>query len=349
MLRLSAGTKDKITPLIEVPEMGWDFENKVEAKTLDKHLAPFAERVHKKWGNGPCFVDLQLLKAEARLSEGTHPVDFVFDELRHYRCASVPVTGPERDGDYQQAVRRAASQDRRGVCLRLRLEQAAKDDDDVQRRVDGLLGSLAVQPDNTDFVLDLRAPKNFDPLAGFSRLLQSIIARIPYLAEWRTFTMIGTSFPSTMGALDRGPQEIVRREWLLYKHLAGALGKARRRLPTFGDYTITHPAVVLLDMRKVRPAASLRYTVDDAWYIIKGRNVRDYGFEQYQDLCRVLISSGSFAGRMFSKGDAYIEDRANGKTKGPGNLMTWRQVGTNHHIVKVVEDIANLHGSASAN
>ena len=343
LLRLFAETKDNITPLIEVPEIGWDFEKRVEAKTLDEHLAPFAKRVQEKWGNALCFIDLQLLEPNARLSGGTHPLYFVFKELRRYRCASVPVTGPERDDEYQQAVRRAASEDRRGVCLRLRLEQAARDD--VKQTVDSLLRMLLAQPDNTDFVLDLGAP-NFVPLEVFSGLLQSIIARIPYLARWRTFTMIGTSFPSTMGELVIGPQEVVRHEWRLYKHLVGALLQAGRRLPTFGDYTIAHPDVAPLDMRKVKPAASIRYTVEDAWYILKGPNVRDHGFAQYQDLCRLLTSARFFAGSGFSAGDDYIEGCANG-TKTTGNLTTWRWVATNHHIQKVVADIASFHGSSS--
>ena len=38
LLRLSPSTKGCITPLIEVPEIGWDFELGREAKTIDGHL-----------------------------------------------------------------------------------------------------------------------------------------------------------------------------------------------------------------------------------------------------------------------------------------------------------------------
>lgn len=341
LLRLTAETKDRVTPLIEVPEIGWDFQKKRNAKTLDEHLAPFAKRVRVKWETPLCFVDLKLLAPGARLADGTHPVDFVFGELRDHGCRGIPVTGPDRDPGYQEAVARTVSQDQRGVCLRMNLLDAARGN--VVGTVDDLLRALRTKPVETDLVLDLGAP-NFVPLDGFSKMLQSVVLGLPHLDEWRTFTVIGTSFPATMGELGRGAQLVDRHEWLLYRRLIGGLSAAGRRLPTFGDYAVAHPEVLLLDMRLVKPAASIRYAVDDAWYILKGLNVRDHHYAQYRTHCRTLISSPYFAGRGFSAGDAYIDDCANGVVT-TGNLTTWRWVGTNHHISKVAEDIASLSGS----
>ncbi|MDD5019905.1 MAG: hypothetical protein PHS61_05750, partial [Candidatus Omnitrophica bacterium] len=55
ILKLNNMAKQALTPLIEVPEIGWDFEEKREKKTIDQLLAPFAKRVHDKWGTPPCF------------------------------------------------------------------------------------------------------------------------------------------------------------------------------------------------------------------------------------------------------------------------------------------------------
>lgn len=338
LMRLTARTKGRITPLIEVPEIGWDFERKVEAKTLDQHLAPFAKRVQAKWQDRVCLVDLGLLGAAARMADGNHPVNFIFHELRSRGCSAIPVTGLQRDADYQKAVCQVASRDGYGVCLRVALSQAARTD--VGTTVGSLVQALGVDMEQTDLVVDLDAP-NFVPLGGFSRLVQSVVLRLPKLDKWRTFTLIGTSFPPTMAGLSRGAQRLVRQEWLLYGQLVGSLQQQGRRLPTFGDYGIAHPDVLQLDMRIVKPAASIRYTVDNAWYIIKGPNVRDHGFVQYRRLCRDLVSSRFFASRGFSAGDAYIEGCANG-IKSTGNLTTWRWVGTNHHIEKVAVDVASL-------
>jgi len=51
-----------------------------------------------------------------------------------------------------------------------------------------------------------------------------------------------------------------------------------------------------------------------------------------------LVSSGLFMGHNFSAGDDHIYKCAKKMLKKPGNLTTWRSVGTNHHIQKVVND-----------
>jgi hypothetical protein len=329
-----------MTPLIEVPGIGWDFEKGTDAKTIDEHLAPFAKRVEQNWGDTPCFVDLNpnVLDSSERMSDGRQAVEYVFAELRERDCSAIPVTGCERAPQYQRAVRSIARTDQRGVCLRLSLRQAASGDTEDLIRT--LLAQLQGKPENTDLILDLDAPANFNPIEGFVKLLLATIRRLPHRNKWRTFTLMGTSFPETMGVIRSGFELLPRHEWIVWKRLVQELTLAKLRLLAFGDYAISHPAVLHVDMRIVKPAASLRYTVDDAWYILKGRNVREHGFKQYHRLCEEVASSRHFAQRAMSEGDAYIEDCARKKAR-TGNLTTWRWVGTNHHIEKVVRDLAN--------
>jgi hypothetical protein len=156
--------------------------------------------------------------------------------------------------------------------------------------------------------------------------------------------IVGTSFPSSMGEVKRGLSIIPRHEWVLYTELTKLLTKQKLRIPIFGDYIINHPNLLQADMRIVKPAASIRYTINNSWLIIKGLNVRDNGTKQYKDHCKDLIKSGYFYGNAFSVGDSYIFDCSKGKKK-TGNLTTWRWVGTNHHIEAVVRDVSNLFAS----
>jgi hypothetical protein len=329
---------------MEAPEIGWDFENETEARTIDEHLAPFAERVHKKWGCSPCFVDFNLIGPDERMDTGIHPVRFVFDRLQDLKCSGIPVTGLDRDHAYQQETRDVVTQNRSGVCLRITIEQAAKNS--FREDLDILLATLNTDVSNCGFILDLGTP-NFEPVEGFSAVIQAIVSRLPYLGNWRIFTILGTSFPDTMASIRKGGEVVPRYEWRLYKKLAANFQEARLRLPTFGDYAISHPQVLQLDMRKVKPSATIRYAVDNAWYIVKGENVRDekFGkFKQYRGLSKKIVDSRYYFGSTFSWGDYYIWECANG-TGNTGNLMMWRQVGTNHHIEKVTQDIANFYAS----
>lgn len=340
VMELSAGAREGITPLIEVPEIGWDFETNSYSKNIDEHLESFPKRVAQKWGH-PCFVDFLHLPAGQLLANGQHPVTHVSEELRTRKCPAAIVTGLGRDPAYQDATKEVVSKHHSGICIRITLEEAA--DPTLKTSLDHLLGRLGVKPEACNFVLDLGAP-NFEPISGFTRLVLGLLGRLPYREEWQTLSIIGTSFPSTMGEVKTGSTILHRWEWVLFKQVATELIEQGSRVPTFGDYGINHKDVSQMDMRKVKPAATIRYTAGDDWFIVKGRNVRDHKFPQYRGHCRTVMASPHFRGPAFSYGDAYIEGCAQGK-EGTGNLSTWRKVGTNHHLEVVVQDLAKFFGT----
>ncbi len=338
--QLSPKTKSKLTPLVEVAEMTYDFEEEKFPKSIDEHLQKVAERLRKKWGAQPLFVDLKHLSTFDRMKDGGHPLTFIFTDLRANGVPAIPVTCLGRQIDYQTAVRRTIALDRRGVCIRLTLAQIHNRD--FQGSLEKLLQNFGVSKAETDLIVDLEAP-SFEPMNGFAGMVKSTFAKIPRLEAWRTFTLLGTSFPKSMGEMNLGTQSVVRKEWLCYKALLALIHDGERR-PTFGDYVIAHPEVVQHDHRKVKPSASLRYAVKDAWIVVKGKNVRDYGFGQYKGICAEIIANPAFSGRGFSAGDKFIVECAGGSGKN-GNLSTWRKVGTNHHLEKVVSDLSSLRAS----
>jgi len=359
--QLLPSSKRTLMPLIEVPEFGrpehgWDHETASKTKTIDKHLSLFADRVYKIWGDSPCFVDLSLISSGQRLKNGINPVSFIFKKIRDLLgCQAIPVTGLLRNDEYQREIKAALAKDKNGVCLRIMIEQAAKST--LKKDLDSLLSTLKTQSADCDLILDLGAPTNFRPLDGFSIAIREIVNKVPYLNDWRTFTILGTSFPKTMGGIRKGGEIVPRDEWLLYKILVAGFRKAGLRLPTFGDYAINHPQVLGLDMRQVNPSATIRYTIDNSWYIVKGNKVKKdkkdegekvkdkkYGFEQYRTLSKSIINSKYYFGPTFSWGDNFIQKCATGKSS-TGSLSTWRQVGTNHHITKVIQDIASFYAS----
>jgi hypothetical protein len=266
---------------------------------------------------------------------------FIFDDLREEGCHAVPVTGLGRTSRYQEAVRATVARDQHGLCLRIGLAEAARPE--APRAVAAVLENAGVEAADCDLVLDLGAP-NFQPVDGFSRAIEAVLRGFPKLCGGRTFTLLGTSFPATMAEVRESPTRVPRLEWTLYKSLIGRLSAASLRLPAFGDYGINHPDLLTVDMRLVKPTGTIRYTVDDAWFIVKGPNVRDYGYGQYRNHCKTVIGSGEYAGKAFSAGDRYIWDCARGAAS-TGNLTTWRRVGTSHHLEKVGQDLSNLFGS----
>lgn len=342
LLRLSSSAQESIIPLIEVSEIGYDYESGTDSKSVDEHLSKFAKRVKDKWGR-PCLVDMHLIESPQRMNDGQHPFAFVFDDLRLQGILAIPVINLKQDHACQNAIRDIVATDMRGLCLRISIEEAAAPN--LAALLGVLIQQYEVEVNECDFILDLRAP-NFEPIDSFGKLLETIIVKLPHLNNWRSFALIGTSFPQSMGGLRLGESLISRNEWRLYKSIIKRLRVLGTRIPTFGDYGINHPDILSLDMRFVKPSATVRYTVDNGWLIQKGYNVRDYGYSQYRGLCQAVVASQHYNGPAFSSGDKYIYDCAQG-TESTGHLTTWRWVGTNHHLEKVTRDVANLFVSSS--
>lgn len=341
LLRLSPQIKGALVPLIEVSEIGYDFETRMEKKTVDEHLSTFPKRVKEKWGTMPCFIDMHLIEASQRMASGKHPFSVVFNDLRLKGVLAIPVVRLEQDSACKSAIKSIVAKDNRGLCLRINVEDAAKPNLSLTLQI--LLRDYKQKVETCDFVLDLMAP-NFDPIEDFGAVLKTIITKLPHIRRWRSFAIIGTAFPSTMAEVARGLSIIPRNEWRLYKFLVNKLQSSGIRIPTFGDYAINHPDVLPRDFRILKPSATVRYTIDDNWLIAKGTNVRDNKMGQLRQLCRGVINSRYYFGLNYSQGDKYLYDCAHG-TVSTGTLTTWRWVGTNHHLTKVVEDVANLFGS----
>ena len=104
--RLENAVKDRVTPLIEIPAVGYDFENSRTAKSLDDHLKDFGRRLKAKWPARLCFVDTKNIAASERLADASHPLTRVLTLARSEGCMAIPVVSLSSDADYRQELRR---------------------------------------------------------------------------------------------------------------------------------------------------------------------------------------------------------------------------------------------------
>lgn len=344
LMRLSPASKDALTPLIEIPPIGFDHENQRDAKTIDEHLLSFGRRLREKWQSRPCFVDLSLLEPTEEMANGSHPVTHVFEQVRVNGCSAIPVIRLSSDRAYRRAVADAMAADRGGVSLRLTVRDFERTN--LAGDVADLLTAVNIRAPDVDLVLDMETQPHGQIARVFSRTMITLINEIPLLARWRSFVIAGTAYPENVSNIRPPFGMVPRTEWAIYKAVTAIL-PATVRLPTYGDYTVSYPILPGIDMRMVDPIAKLRYTTENDWYIGRGAQVKANGFEQYRAMCETLVDQPFFMGSGFSDGDRVIAECAAG-TGSTGNLTVWASVATNHHLTQVVGDLANFHAALAA-
>jgi len=339
LMRLDDQSKDQIVPLIVIPPIEFDFEDECDKKTPEEHLEPFARRFKAKWGNRPALIDVHHSLESATRNSGIRVIVGVFDELRKNDATAVPVIDVNRGNQYLDDVETIQKEDRHGVALRVALSDLMNPA--FKTQLSKCLARYSIGKDSIDLIIDLDAPKNFEPYPDFAKAIISLLAPLSNLKNFRSLAIVATSYPESK-TIQKPGGEFPRHEWALYKALYGEMS-ATGRAPAFGDYGMERPEFLRMDMRLVKPAGKVVYTTPTSWLIRKGGSFRDDRAQMHKH-CNDIVTSGKFRGETYSAGDKYINDCA-AKTVSTSNLSGWKWIGMNHHMTQVVEDLSKYHGS----
>jgi hypothetical protein len=330
--------RSRLMPLIEVPAVPYDYANERPSKSLYGHVAGFADRLLRCCQGLPFYIDLPWFNDAENLADGRVALEVVLNDCAEMGVPAVPVISRMGSPEYLAAAGAYANATGLGVCLRLLVDDF-EEDVDIDAEIGRLLDACGASESNSDLVIDL---KDLGPEPGRAVLVtRSVFSMIKGYDSWRRIVLAAASFPEDLSEVYAATiTTLPRREWELWKTLRRRPERLPRIDVIFGDYAISHPVQKELDPRTMRMSASIRYTTQENWLVVKGRNVRQYGFDQYFELCKTLVKRPEFSGKDYSWGDHYIADCAVGLT-GPGNATTWRKVGTNHHLTVVVQELAS--------
>lgn len=332
-------TKDLMTPLLEIVEIPWNYDDEVEAKDINSHLVNVAKKTLDGWGiERPIFIDSNSIESERLMNDGTtHHMEFLFSDFRLNKIQTIPVTGLNKHQRYKEAVRQIKNADERGICIRL--TNADIGDPALLQKIDTDLAYYGVASNEVDIILDFDHIGNTDARLLSLLLMTTINNTIPYINDWRTLTFASTAFPIDLSDIAAGTFDTIERtEWIVWNIL---LDYDLNRIPTFGDYSIANPEIIGMNPKFMTVSANIRYTSDDCWLIARGRGTKRFGYEQYHSLSEELINRNEYSGPAFSWGDNYINECA-ARRVGTGNQTIWRKVANNHHLEKTVNQISNL-------
>lgn len=341
---LDAGTRAGMTPLVEVTPRALAAEETADPEDVDKRCSKIAAEIISDWGDGRIFVDLGLIAPDVRATGGVHPLATILQEGRGLFPSFVPVTGLSRDAAYQDAVRSVVTADGLGVCLRLKVRELERPG--LSAEMDQLLTRLGVDCGQVDVLVD------FGVVGDTLPSLAAVCERLPNLSDWRTFTVASGAFPENLTGMRVGEHVLSRRDWRTWRDQI-TVRPPLPRLPAYGDYTIQHP-VFREPGFGLNFSASIRYTAEEDWVVMRGEGVRSDegpGYSQWPANATLLCERPEYRGANFSAGDRYIkemsgevEKNGSGRT---GSAGTWLQAAFNHHLTLTVYQISTLFDSST--
>ncbi len=327
--RISPTLQSRITPLLEIVE-------RKAPKTQSAHLVTaFNSLADTVRPYSRCFLDAREIAAD-----GPAGADEVFRRASDAGIVFTPVTGISRIADVAPALARRAN------GLALRLTRVEFEQGELATRIKVFLSQHSLTPEQVDLIIDLGSVEDLI-VEGIEALMDAFMAEVPDHRRWHTFTISACAFPKSMGGVDRNSHALVERsEWLAWKVHFYDQRQNIRRLPTFSDCAIQHPAGVEgFDPRIMAASASIRYTLEKDWLLIKGQSTRSSrAGEQFPALAHELVHSkfrSKFYGSDHCNGCQLMKAAADGAPS-LGSPGIWRQLGTIHHISVVTQALASL-------
>ncbi|MCK4820862.1 beta family protein, partial [bacterium] len=239
---LRPNTRRNLTPFIDIPRRDLDLITNQPKDRIDVYLKKKAQKIHKAWGTRrQIFVDLFDLDLDLRIPSGTHFVQFLFSRLRNHDVRAIPVTGLDRDDDYNTAVEQIISVDKRGVAIRLQKEDIEASSS-TQADIRDLLADLNMKEKDVHLVLDFRELQRNDLAQKVYDAIEFLI-NLADLKEWKTLSLAASGFPEHMGEVQKHSSQLIPRTELdLWEQVLTELKKKNlTRFPAFSDYGTRSP------------------------------------------------------------------------------------------------------------
>ncbi len=307
----------------------------LKPRTWPEHLDSFCKKFATKWGQNNSFIDTSLLNWEN--SDNTSRIEYVFDKLAHQGFSPIPVIFLNASSDFYSAFKSIIK--RHSIDeIGLRVNPDVVTNPGFESNVLDLMSNLNTSPKNIHLIFDLVEP-NFSEPYEFADSVVAILEDFPFFSEWKSFTVAGTSFPSS-SAIKEGVWTFSRNEWVFYKDLIRKVKDTEyKRTINYGDYSIVNPTYFEFNPKIMSASANIRYTHHNKWVVAKGKALKNKtAYLQYVALASKIVKSRYFLGEKFSEGDSHLLKCVK-KEEGPGSPSVWMWVGNNHHFVKVLRDL----------
>jgi hypothetical protein len=337
LMRLNSSVKSSIRPLFVIPPIEFDFETQMPKKTAQAHIEPLVKRLEDKWGNGIASMDLHQSLHTSTMQSGELVPEYVYRLLNQSKTNIKPVITLHDEVAYISIVMDYCRSKACGLDIRIKFEELA--DAEHMALLPKLIIENKLNMAGIELIIDFGSKSEYEP---YERIGTLLISKIDSFESYKSIYLVGTSLDFSAVTTNSLVTQS-RADWKFYSRFYKDNFEVITNLG-FGDFSIEPPEFAPnLDMRLIKPAARIIYSTEELWVIYKGSAFRDNPKQMHSMCYNFIYKSGFYIEKSFSIGDLKIHECAHNLCSN-GNMTTWKEVGTSHHISFVVHQLASLHG-----
>ncbi|KAB7782883.1 hypothetical protein F8B43_4177 [Methylorubrum populi] len=313
---LQASDRTGIIPIFMLEAEQYKGRKATKTKVAVSSADHFVTQVLKAWGKDPFYLDASGMMPAGGVQ---HPILAIATSARAQGLQMIPATPLGAPPLYAAAVAAIAGHDRRGVALRVDLQEFSS--------AASWAGAWPHPLAETDLIADFTT--NIGAVAALGSHIQTVFQGLHLGTGWRTVTVAGSSMPPNFSGFTKGLHTIQMENYALWSTLHPAMPY---RLD-YGDYATPSLGVLPPGISWGYPI-NARYTIPGQYLICKG--VKTIGAGSV-DMAPQLVGHANdiltYSGRHRQSGcwaDDEIDAIAAGKA--PQNLLHWVKIGVNRHL-----------------
>lgn len=336
---LDEAIKDLTLPHLIIPPISARDTEMNRRLSLEEFFPVQIGRISQNWGSRACLVDTRFVEfAPGAAEDGERLLKF-FSSASKFACSAIPVFDLSTSSNRLDAIRRHWLETQCGLALRVSFLDLGRQD--LSSSIRKLLLRMVAKPSEVALVFDLSGVVFDDQDEEFSRSVLVWLGQLQEIGLWRRIIVTWSSYPFKNPALANSSATVLRKEWKIWKAVV-ALDRRVDNFCMFGDFGADNSKIQFKGGGL--PITHLRYTLGSDWLVVRGGESSsgvEGGNGTLKEVSRKIVDSGFFAGEAFSAGDEFIADCAAGRCS-LGSASEWRRANMNHHITRVIVDLAAL-------
>lgn len=330
LLELPSEYHSKLKPYLKIQIRNKNSKTKKPSKSIDEYLESTSEEIKKLSFRQGFFIDAENLNEEEMTKDGLNPHVHFYNLLQYKNIKFIPVLKSDSTLSTISIIKKLNCSN--GIAIIINYNELSN----LQTLIDNFK-TLDIDLNNTFLFIDF---KYIDELPTIDSEMLNNLNKTNIWDNFSQIILCSSSFPLDFSQINLNSIGYIKKlEQDLYCNLAPEINYDQLKI-MFADYTCINPNQ-LADFDFTRDRfASIRYTTEKNYIILRGNVLKSGTYDQYITLAEKLIDLKDYRGKDYSFGDLYIYNVSKSNVSS-GSPTTWLQAAINHHLKCTIDELSS--------